>query len=162
MGNPVGNLWRSLYFLGHWGFGSANFLPAGFHSNRIASNIAWGVICQASRIGFTLILLSIVLSSGVSLVINSPGDRHDRQICHGVISSEVPSRGHFMVGDDLHKLGNMLVSWNMGTPKSSILMGLSIKKQPFWGTQIYGTSRVVDKCGHLGFWRVWWKKSPAT
>ena len=39
----------------------------------IASNIAWGVICQASRIGFILVLLSILLSIGVFLAMESPG-----------------------------------------------------------------------------------------
>ena len=29
---------------------------------------------------------------------------------------------------------HMVVSWNGGTPKSSILMGFSLINQPFWGT----------------------------
>ena len=33
---------------------------------------------------------------------------------------------------------NMEVSWNRGTPKSSILVGFSLISQPFWGTSIYG------------------------
>ena len=32
----------------------------------------------------------------------------------------------------------VVVSWNRGTPKSSILMGISIINQPFWGSPIYG------------------------
>ena len=32
----------------------------------------------------------------------------------------------------------MQVSWNRGTPKSSILIGVSLIKQPFWGTPIDG------------------------
>ena len=33
---------------------------------------------------------------------------------------------------------NMEVSWNRGTPKSSILVGCSIINHPFWGSPIYG------------------------
>ena len=36
----------------------------------------------------------------------------------------------------------MEASWNRGTPKSSILVGFSIKNQPFWGTSIYGNPHI--------------------
>ena len=34
------------------------------------------------------------------------------------------------------------VSENSGTPKSSILIGFSIKNHPFWGTPIFGNTHV--------------------
>ena len=36
----------------------------------------------------------------------------------------------------------MGVSKNSGTPKSSILIGFSIINHPFWGTTIFGNSRI--------------------
>ena len=50
----------------------------------------------------------------------------------------------------------MVVSWNRGTSKSSILMGCSIINQPFWGTPIYGSphisqKRVTQRCQ----WTIW-------
>ena len=36
----------------------------------------------------------------------------------------------------------MVVSWNRGTPKSSILMGFSLINHPFWGTPIYGNPHI--------------------
>ena len=36
----------------------------------------------------------------------------------------------------------MDVSENSGTPKSSILIGLSIKNHPFWGTPIFGNIHI--------------------
>ena len=34
------------------------------------------------------------------------------------------------------------VSENSGTPKSSILIGVSIKNHPFWGTTIFGNTHL--------------------
>ena len=39
-------------------------------------------------------------------------------------------------------LGYMGVSKNNGTPKSSILMGVSIINHPFWGTPIFGNTHI--------------------
>ena len=36
----------------------------------------------------------------------------------------------------------MDVSENDGTPKSSILIGFSIINHPFWGTPIFGNTRI--------------------
>ena len=36
----------------------------------------------------------------------------------------------------------MGVSKNMGTPKSSILVGFSIINHPFWGTTIFGNTHI--------------------
>ena len=36
----------------------------------------------------------------------------------------------------------MGVSLNSGTPKSSILIGLSIINHPFWGTPIFGNTHI--------------------
>ena len=36
----------------------------------------------------------------------------------------------------------MGVSWNGGTPKSSILKGFSIINHPFWGTLIFGNTHI--------------------
>ena len=41
---------------------------------------------------------------------------------------------------------HMGVSWNGGTPKSSILMGFSIINHPFWGTPIFGNPHIVSWC----------------
>ena len=35
------------------------------------------------------------------------------------------------------------VSRNVGTPKSSILIGVSIINHPFWGTTIFGNTQVL-------------------
>ena len=40
---------------------------------------------------------------------------------------------------------NMQLSINGGTPKSSILIGLSLMNHPFWGTPIYGSPH-IKKC----------------
>jgi len=41
---------------------------------------------------------------------------------------------------------NMGVSENSGTPKSSILIGISIINHPFWGTTIFGNTHIfVEK-----------------
>ena len=37
----------------------------------------------------------------------------------------------------------MDVSKNGGTPKSSILIGISIINHPFWGTPIFGNTHIV-------------------
>ena len=37
------------------------------------------------------------------------------------------------------------VSLNGGTPKSSILIGFSIKNHPFWGTTILGNHLVLEE-----------------
>ena len=41
----------------------------------------------------------------------------------------------------------MEVSWNGGTPKSSILIGFSIANHPFGGTPVYGTPQIGDNLG---------------
>jgi len=38
----------------------------------------------------------------------------------------------------------MGVSENSGTPKSSILIGLSIINHPFWGTLIFGNTHICN------------------
>ena len=40
------------------------------------------------------------------------------------------------------KRGDMDVSENSGTPKSSILMGFSIINHPFWGIPIFGNTHI--------------------
>ena len=40
--------------------------------------------------------------------------------------------------------GEMGVSKNDGTPKSSILIGFSIINHPFWGTPIFGNIQMVS------------------
>ena len=37
---------------------------------------------------------------------------------------------------------DMKVSWNGDTPKSSILIGFSIGKQPYWGSSIFGNPHI--------------------
>ena len=39
----------------------------------------------------------------------------------------------------------MDVSENSGTPKSSILIEFSIINHPFWGTPIFGNTRICNK-----------------
>ena len=43
-----------------------------------------------------------------------------------------------------HQPVEMGVSLNSGTPKSSILIGLSITNYPFWGTPIFGNPQIVE------------------
>ena len=59
---------------------------------------------------------------------------------------------HFVGWYDVLSLGKisensgaryMGVSKNMGTPKSSILMGFSIINHPFWGTPIFGNTHIL-------------------
>ena len=42
----------------------------------------------------------------------------------------------------------MGVSKNMGTPKSSILIGFSIINHPFWGTPIFGNTNIETMALH--------------
>ena len=51
------------------------------------------------------------------------------------------------------RLDSLGVSKNSGTPKSSILIGFSIIKHPFWGTTIFGNTHIV-KLLVVGFWQV--------
>ena len=46
----------------------------------------------------------------------------------------------------LYPISQMEVSWNRGTPKSSILMWFSLINPPFWGTPIYGNPQITE-CG---------------
>ena len=39
---------------------------------------------------------------------------------------------------------HMGVSWNRGTPKSSMLVGFSLTNHPFWGTSIYGKPHIPN------------------
>ena len=48
-------------------------------------------------------------------------------------------------GDEIDGL-HMDVSENSGTPKSSILIGLSIINHPFWGTPIFGNTHIFVAC----------------
>ena len=41
---------------------------------------------------------------------------------------------------------NRGVSLNCGTPKSSILIGISIKNHPFWGIPIFGNTHIFTTC----------------
>jgi len=45
----------------------------------------------------------------------------------------------------------MGVSKNSGTPKSSILIGISIINHPFWGTPIFGNTHMVAFLPFLPF-----------
>ena len=47
------------------------------------------------------------------------------------------------------------VSENSGTPKSSILIGLSIINHPFWGTPIFGNPHVLSCSISEVIWRMW-------
>ena len=52
----------------------------------------------------------------------------------------------------------MGVSLNAGTPKSSILIGISMINHPFWGTPIFGNTHIYPKqprvffIAHLSNW----------
>ena len=52
----------------------------------------------------------------------------------------------------------MGVSKNNGTPKLSILIGISIINHPFWGTPIFGNTHIgEDEASILGtVQKVWW------
>ena len=43
---------------------------------------------------------------------------------------------------------HMVVSWNRGTPKSSNLVGFSIKNHPLWGTLSYGNLHTLGIFGN--------------
>ena len=47
-------------------------------------------------------------------------------------------RGLRLPGGLRRVINYMGVSWNGGTPKSSVLMGFSLINHPFWGSPIYG------------------------
>ena len=47
--------------------------------------------------------------------------------------------------------GNMEVSWNRGTPKSSIFIGFSLINQPFWGTPNLGNSHTDTRLKNRSF-----------
>jgi len=47
----------------------------------------------------------------------------------------------YSINTHLHKV-YIDVSENSGTPKSSILIGLSIINHPFWGTPIFGNTHM--------------------
>ena len=50
-------------------------------------------------------------------------------------------------------LPNMSVSENRGTPKSSILIRISIINHPFWGTTILGNTHMyASKVSKVGHW----------
>ena len=49
----------------------------------------------------------------------------------------------FQMGWFNHQPG-MGVFKNRGTPKSSILIGISIINHPFWGTTIFGNARICQ------------------
>ena len=49
----------------------------------------------------------------------------------------------------------MGVSKNRGTPKSSILIGLSFINHPFWGTHIFGNTHINKKTQPLPLIRDW-------
>ena len=71
-------------------------------------------------------------------------------------SENIPSTPKFHVGfrfppivifqEPLH----LDVSENSGTPKSSILIGFSILNHPFWGTPIFGNTRLVPPLSPMG------------
>ena len=62
----------------------------------------------------------------------------------------------------------MELSWNRGTPKSSMLIGFSLVNHPFWGTTIYGNPIYVItfnisrwsitriKLGAMTSMHIWW------
>ena len=51
-------------------------------------------------------------------------------------------------GNSYKTIRNMDVSENNGTPKSSILIGISIINHPFWGTPIFENT-------HISWEKVW-------
>ena len=52
------------------------------------------------------------------------------------------NRGHSQVPGIYIYIGYMGVSKNKGTPKSSILIRVSLINHPFWGTTIYGNTHI--------------------
>ena len=73
MGDPLLNLSgiHEFHIFLASGSSGSRILRVPRHYSARKWKIAWGVICQASRIGFVLVLLSILLSSGVLLAIKS-------------------------------------------------------------------------------------------
>ena len=66
------------------------------------------------------------------------GMRVESKVYGGLIGSKIEARSNGDVSD-------MVVSYNRGTPQSSILMGFSLTKTiHFWGTHIYGNPHVSD------------------
>ena len=63
------------------------------------------------------------------------------------LSSTEPSHQKTSGKSQLKKRSYMGVSKNRGTPKSSILIGISIINHPFWGNPIFGNT-------HICFWLV--------
>ena len=55
----------------------------------------------------------------------------------------------------------MGVSENSGTPKSSILIGFSIRNDPFWGTPVFGNTHMTPFFFHVVCWgRPCWEAKP--
>ena len=54
----------------------------------------------------------------------------------------------------------MGVSKNRGTPKSSILIGISIINHPFWGTTIFGNTHIEDSMIFLFPSKIEWDLIP--
>ena len=53
----------------------------------------------------------------------------------------------------------MGVSENRGTPKSSILIGISIINHPFWGTTIFGNTQIIQiHTKWTKFFGEWWRR----
>ena len=84
-------------------------------------------------------------------VLWTPNLDHLKKTCSKFSSSDLSSFADFhgypwKLKQQIQKFMTyyMVVSWNRGTPKSSILMGLSIKNQPSWGTQIYGNPHIKN------------------
>ena len=51
----------------------------------------------------------------------------------------------------------MVVSWNRGTPKSSILMGFSLRNHPFGGTPMTMETPILVQYPHVQcFFHYWW------
>ena len=69
---------------------------------------------------------------------------------------ENPSKNEWVGGNpisgNLHlaSMANMEVSWNRGAPKSSILVGLSIKNHPFWGPPMTMETSIIASIGYPG------------
>ena len=70
------------------------------------------------------------------------------------VNKDRPGMMKFSLGWDLPIAGDtqknasnsahMVVSWNRGTSKSPILVGLSIINQPFWVSHIYGNPHIFE------------------
>ena len=97
------------------------------------------------------------------------GQRSHYIRCHGILKPK-PSENTFRVHvvsvnfnkryqqewetfDDTYLFLEMGVSKNMGTPKSSILIGFPIINHPFWGTPIFGNTQIFLKMLESYFFR---------